>query len=159
MSVYLVRHAKAGERAGWDGPDDLRPLSKRGHGQADALAMLLEPLSIDRVVSSPSVRCRETVEPIAKARRLPVDLADELAEGAARTDSVRLVAKVAHEDTLLCTHGDVLGELLAHWRATGVALDGGGHDGHLPLKKAGTWVLTVEASDVVAGRYLPPPAS
>ena len=37
MTVYLVRHAKAGERGVWDGDDQLRPLSGRGHLQARGL--------------------------------------------------------------------------------------------------------------------------
>ena len=34
VTIYLVRHAKAGERNVWDGDDRLRPLSGRGHLQA-----------------------------------------------------------------------------------------------------------------------------
>jgi len=62
--MYLVRHAKAGSRSAWSGPDDLRPLTKTGRRQADALGDLLAERRVTRVVSSPSVRCRQTVEPL-----------------------------------------------------------------------------------------------
>ena len=38
MTVYLVRHAKAGSRKGWSGDDEHRPLSKAGRAQARAPA-------------------------------------------------------------------------------------------------------------------------
>ncbi|MCM3523284.1 transcription-repair coupling factor, partial [Curtobacterium sp. P97] len=40
-TLVLVRHASAGERADFDGPDDLRPLDGRGRAQADRLAQVL----------------------------------------------------------------------------------------------------------------------
>ena len=39
--LYLVRHAKAGERRLWDGDDLDRPLSPKGWKQADLLATRL----------------------------------------------------------------------------------------------------------------------
>ena len=35
MTILLVRHARAGSRKDWDGPDEKRPLSKKGRRQAD----------------------------------------------------------------------------------------------------------------------------
>ena len=42
MIVYLVRHARAGHRAQWDGNDTLRPLDERGRRQAELLVDQLE---------------------------------------------------------------------------------------------------------------------
>ncbi len=39
--IYLVRHAKAGERRVWDGDDEARPLSKLGWKQSEAIAKRL----------------------------------------------------------------------------------------------------------------------
>ena len=39
LMLYLVRHAKAGSRHDFHGNDRLRPLSKAGHRQAEALAL------------------------------------------------------------------------------------------------------------------------
>ena len=72
MTIYLVRHAKAGDRAAWTGDDTLRPLSGRGHAQARGLLDVLADARFQRVVSSPYVRCMETVVPIAAARNMPV---------------------------------------------------------------------------------------
>ena len=49
--LYLVRHAKAGDRAAWKGDDRLRPLSKEGRRQADSLARLLARLTTGELVS------------------------------------------------------------------------------------------------------------
>jgi 8-oxo-(d)GTP phosphatase len=57
VTVYLNRHAKAGDRDSWADDDRLRPLSGRGHLQARALADLLGDATFDRILSSPFVRC------------------------------------------------------------------------------------------------------
>ncbi len=152
MTVYLVRHAKAGSRSGFDGPDDLRPLLKAGRRQAEALVALLETAAVTRVVSSPYVRCRQTVEPLAQSLRLPVDLSDALAEGALVGEVLRLVEKVSDEQTVLCSHGDVIGALLDHLRSGGIRVHG-----HA-FEKGSTWALEVEAGSVVRAGYLAPPA-
>ena len=51
--LYLVRHAKAGDRTAWKGDDRLRPLSKEGRRQADSLARKLARLTTGQIVSSP----------------------------------------------------------------------------------------------------------
>jgi 8-oxo-(d)GTP phosphatase len=78
MTVYLVRHAKAGDREAWEGDDDLRPLSKPGRRQAAGLVDLLRPAGIRRLVSSPAVRCVQTLEPLGEALGLAVELDDAL---------------------------------------------------------------------------------
>lgn len=153
MTIYVVRHGKAGDRSLWDGPDDLRPLSKSGRKQAERLVEQLADAPIDRIVTSPNVRCRQSVEPLAEQRRLPVDLADELAEGTPLREALLLIQKVAHENTVLCTHGDVVGDLLHHLDRKGVPLGD-----VVKLEKGSTWVLDVQDGEIVAARYLPPPS-
>ena len=82
MIVYLVRHASAGHRASWDGEDRLRPLDERGARQADGIVELLARREFKRIVSSPAVRCVDTVVPLAHARGLAVEHSEALAEGA-----------------------------------------------------------------------------
>ena len=93
--VYLVRHAKAGERRVWDGDDLERPLSKAGWKQAHALGKRLQKKGATELVSSPYLRCMQTLEPLATCpRRLPV-LADErLLEGAGFEGALELLAEV-----------------------------------------------------------------
>ncbi len=152
MTLYLVRHGRAGDRSKWEGPDDLRPLSKVGRRQAQGLVDELTDVPIERIVTSPYVRCRQSVEPLAEQRRLPVDLADALAEGAPLADALRLVDKVTPEHALLCTHGDVLGDLLGHLEARGIPLGD-----VVKLEKGSFWEFDVADDEIVAGRYHPPP--
>ena len=79
--VYVIRHAEAGDRKRWAGPDEARPLSDGGRRQAEHLAELFADQPFVQLVSSPFLRCVQTLEPLADARGLPIDLRDELAEG------------------------------------------------------------------------------
>jgi phosphohistidine phosphatase SixA len=152
-----VRHAKAGSRSSWDGADEERPLSKAGRRQAAALAKLLRDEPIGRVVSSSYVRCRETVEPLAERLGRRVEDADGLVEGAPLSEALRLLDKVSDNPTVLCTHGDVIGDLLHHFAGQGVRLDAGDDaaPSELRFPKGSTWVLDVEEGQVVRGAYLP----
>ena len=117
MTSVLVRHASAGDRHDWEGDDRLRPLDARGRRQADALVELLRPLEIRRVVSSPYVRCVETVEPLAAALGLPVEQDQRLAEGTGRA----ALELLREQGVVGCTHGDVVEELLGHGLKKGAA--------------------------------------
>ena len=144
MAVLLVRHAKAGDRDRWEAPDHLRPLTTKGQGQAEGLVDALAGFQIARIVSSPYLRCTQTVDPLAAARGLTVERSDDLAEGAgdAAIDLVRkLLGDAAH--TVLCTHGDVVEEVL----------DDLGVDRASWTKKGATWAL-----EPGRARPLAPPA-
>jgi 8-oxo-dGTP diphosphatase len=113
VAVLLVRHAKAGNREKWEGPDDLRPLTKKGEAQAEALVADLAGFDVVRVLSSPYLRCSQTVAPLAAARGLAVEPSDDLAEGEGGA-GIALVRSLLDEPgfTALCTHGDVVEEVL-----------------------------------------------
>ena len=130
--ILLVRHAKAGDREKWDAPDDLRPLTAKGEAQAQALVDLLAGYEIDRVLSSPYLRCTQTVAPLAAARGLAVEPCDDLAEGEGEA-GVALAHGLLGEPryTVLCSHGDVVEEVLD---ALGVRRDD-------YTRKGATWVL------------------
>jgi 8-oxo-dGTP diphosphatase len=155
VTIYLLRHARAGRRSTWRAEDDLRPLTKVGRRQAEAVVDLLWGADIRRIVSSPYVRCRQSVEPLAAQLRLPVDLADALAEGAPLHEILRLVEKVADEDTLLCTHGDVVEALLVHLRDEGVKIRR--RNGRPLMEKGSVWELETERGTVVRATYHKPP--
>lgn len=72
MTLYIVRHAKAGKRSEWHGPDELRPLSDKGWEQAQAIADKLVELKPSALISSPAVRCMQTLEPLSKATKIEV---------------------------------------------------------------------------------------
>ncbi|MGO9872435.1 MAG: phosphoglycerate mutase family protein [Acidimicrobiia bacterium] len=153
MTVYLIRHAKAGDRDTWRDDDRLRPLSGRGHRQARLLVDLLHDATFDRVLSSPFVRCMETVVPIAGVRGLPVEPVEALAEGARLDDALALVRKHSIPGAILCMHGDVMPMLLDHFASAGIDM---AHSRQWP--KGCTWVLdTDNTGEVVRAQYLPPP--
>ncbi|HEX5616164.1 MAG TPA: phosphoglycerate mutase family protein [Acidimicrobiia bacterium] len=150
--IFLLRHAKAGDRSQWSGDDRLRPLSRAGHAQAFALVDQLASTPFERIVSSPYVRCMETVVPLAGARGVAIEPSDALAEGAPLHEALALMGKHMEHGAVLCTHGDIVPMVLSHLAANGVAVD---PDPRWP--KGSTWVLETTGADIVAARYLPPP--
>jgi len=111
-AVVLIRHASAGDREHWSGDDRERPLDERGWRQAEELVRSLASYEIERIVSSPAARCVQTVEPLARELRIEIEERDELAEGASRDESLAFVEEVRGAGVALCTHGDVVHELL-----------------------------------------------
>jgi 8-oxo-dGTP diphosphatase len=151
MTVYLVRHARAGSRGRWKGDDALRPLSKVGRAQADGIAEEMGSTPIDLVLSSPYVRCVGTVEPLAAKLGVGVETTDALAEGSRLPQALKLFEKVQDRDVVLCTHGDVMQDLLDHFGRHGLKL----RDHR--MEKGSVWVFDVEDGKVRRARYVPPP--
>ena len=151
--VHLVRHAKAKNREEWTEPDDLRPLTKRGRRQAEALAERIAGDAPERIVSSPFVRCTQTVEPLASALDLPIETTELLAEGADGAQALELLVSLAPAGPLVCcTHGDVLYDVVRVVSGRGVRLDG-----PLDVPVASTWILEVDDERVVAGTFVDRP--
>jgi phosphohistidine phosphatase SixA len=146
---YLVRHAKAGSRERWTRPDRERPLTEPGRIQAAALARVLAPTTRS-VVSSPYVRCVETVAPLAEAVGLRVAEDDRLAEGADPSWAMGRLASVP--GSVLCTHGDVMASIVTTLADARVSMTGG-----MQWAKGATWAFTIAGGRIVGGRYLPPP--
>jgi len=111
MIVFLTRHASAGDSESWVGDDRLRPLDERGKRQAEALVSQLEGRELGRIVSSPYLRCVETVIPLATARGLEVERDEALAEGAGPGPALALF-RSATVPLLASVHGDLCESLL-----------------------------------------------
>jgi broad specificity phosphatase PhoE len=152
-ALLVVRHGRAGSRRRWEGPDVERPLSGRGQKQALALVDQLQPYAPKRILTSPFVRCVQTVEPLAREVGLAVETTDALAEGASPGTVSALVADVRGSTAVLCTHGDVIGVLLDVL----VGADGIDLPDELPCAKGSTWVLDEHAGRYAGARYLAPP--
>jgi phosphohistidine phosphatase SixA len=60
---------------------------------------------VTRVLSSPADRCVQTVEPLATARHLDIEVRDELGEERQAYDGVALVRALMGEPVALCVHG------------------------------------------------------
>jgi 2,3-bisphosphoglycerate-dependent phosphoglycerate mutase len=82
LDVLLVRHAAAIPTGtdGWEEADDERPLTEEGLQAAEHLADELEPWVLTDVYSSPYARARQTVEPVARRRGLPIQVLPDLRE-------------------------------------------------------------------------------
>jgi 8-oxo-dGTP diphosphatase len=149
---YVVRHAKSGSRSHWSGDDRLRPLSKKGQKQAEALVSILEPFPISAIFSSPFLRCVQTVQPLAKAYKLPLKQTPALGEGKGLGGAMEIMGDPKLKRSVLCTHGDIVWELVEELVKRKVVKAGeGGFD------KGATWVVEVEDGSFVRARYIPAP--
>jgi 8-oxo-dGTP diphosphatase len=151
MPIYLVRHAQAGERHDTD-DDHLRPLTDAGRNQAAHLAERFAAIPVPRVVSSPFVRCVQTVAPVAAAHQLPVERSETLAEGSAFASVIDLLVTVA-DHTVLCSHGDVIPDTVAALVRRGMDIVG-----PEDWRKGSTWVLERNGDTFAhASVWAPPP--
>ena len=135
MALYLVRHAKAGSRRDWPGDDRDRPLTESGKAQADALGERLQQIHPARLVSSPFVRCVQTLEPLAARAGLTVETDDTLGEGAEPAEVVKLLMTVP-DRTVMCSHGDVVPDVIGALERRGMVIDGEPNWG-----KGAVWVI------------------
>jgi broad specificity phosphatase PhoE len=104
------------------------------------------------VISSPYLRCRQTVEPLAAKFDLTVETDDALAEERG-TAAMRLVRSVATETVVLCTHGDIIPEILV-----ALADEDRVDLGPRPKQAKGSvWVLESDNGRFHRAQYLPPP--
>lgn len=151
-TFYFVRHAKAGSRSHWNGDDRRRPLSQKGIKQAEALIEVFAKFDISGIHSSPYLRCMQTVEPLAEARKLEVETETGLAEGHGLVLANEFFKDPNRDGAVLCTHGDIVWELVEDLTKRHV----------LPafrddFDKGSTWVVEVKAGVPVKAWYIPAP--
>jgi 8-oxo-dGTP diphosphatase len=149
--LYLVRHAKAGSRHDWVGDDLVRPLSKAGRKQADALAASLRAAGATELYSSPYVRCVQTLEPLGAAIGVPVVVDARLTEGDDFSGAVELLA-TARDGAVLCSHGDLIPATIAALERRGCVIIG-----EPDWRKATVWVIQREDGDCVSANVWGPP--
>jgi phosphohistidine phosphatase SixA/8-oxo-dGTP pyrophosphatase MutT (NUDIX family) len=158
VTVHLVRHAKAGDRASWTEPDHLRPLDKAGRRQAEAIADELDALAAQplvKLMSSPYLRCLQTLEPLGTRRDLAIETSDALAESADPRAAMALLAEEARAGSLAAsTHGDILMIGVEALLGRGLRLRGEA----VAFKKGCRWELTVVDGAYARARYQPPPS-
>ncbi len=148
----LVRHAHAYARKEWSGTDRLRPLSANGLRQAEGLIAVFGNFARpQRVVSSPYLRCVQTVGPLAQANHIEVEQDEDLSEGQV-SNAVSLIRALAKDNVAVCTHGDVIAEILVTL-ADEDMLDLGPNPRQA---KGSVWALDGEGGLFSSARYLPP---
>ncbi|MFN8075484.1 MAG: histidine phosphatase family protein [Kineosporiaceae bacterium] len=115
--LVVARHAHARPRDAWSDADAKRPLVRRGRREAAGLVELLQCWRPERVVSSPWLRCRETLTPYVERTGVSVRWKAGLTEAGHERDPGKArahVRKLLERDqvSLLCTHRPVLASVV-----------------------------------------------
>ncbi len=150
--LYLVRHAKAGERRAWRGDDVDRPLSKKGWKQSEMLGKRIAGLSPNALLTSPYVRCVQTLEPLAKRTGLDIGIDQRLCEDEPVEPVLELIAELG-DGSVMCSHGDVIPAAILALQHSGTKL-------RTPTdwRKASVWVLKRDKrGHIVHATVWPPP--
>lgn len=117
FAVILLRHAQAHDPAKFKGPDQKRPLTVRGLEQARRAAPTMAAFGPKKLVSSVSLRCAETIAPLAELLGKDVTFVKEISQHAFVDDHPSVRALIGSrirkgKTTVVCSHGPVLPELL-----------------------------------------------
>jgi 8-oxo-dGTP diphosphatase len=137
VPLVLVRHGSAGSRSEWSGDDALRPLDAVGAAQAANLATALPAYRPELLMSSPSLRCVQTLEPYGGEIRLEPLLSEESQDPKKTPALVRDIAVPA----AVCSHGKVLPGLIHALSGKDVHLRKGAF---AVLHRVGEQVVSVE---------------
>jgi 8-oxo-dGTP pyrophosphatase MutT (NUDIX family)/phosphohistidine phosphatase SixA len=150
--LVLVRHAKAGRRADWPGSDLLRPLDGVGRAQAKALVALISAFAPVRIVAANPLRCIQTVEPLASALGIAVEVAPALSDESFARDAHAPVSSVSAligtgQDAVVCSQGEAIPGIITALAATKVRKSA--------TAKGAAWVLGCRDGAVVSADYYP----
>lgn len=137
FTLEIFIHVDAVGRGEWTGAPDDRPLTDLGHKQAERMAQILTVDPIDALVSSPALRCRESLQPLAAATGLDIEvvpgfrdthgyrapdgwgkdgpdpLGGAFSAGSAYAAFSDLQQRYASGRVVLCSYGDIVPALLA----------------------------------------------
>jgi 8-oxo-(d)GTP phosphatase len=116
--LAIIRHARAQGRSSWSGDDRLRPLDPGGLQRAAAIAPVLAAYGIKRLVSSPSVRCTDTLRPFAALLGVSLRTKDGLSEEGYAADPTRAARHLQRlvergAPAAVCSHGPLVPDLIA----------------------------------------------
>ena len=155
---FLVRHADAGDKRRWADEDDQRPLSPRGRSQADAIGHYIAGSGASRLLSSPFLRCVQTLVPITRRVGLPVATRTELGVGASAEAVLALLERPEVEGAVLCTHGETFNALSLEWERSGrVDVVAPGRASSIAgTPKGGIWVVEDYTSSSARALFIPP---
>lgn len=150
--LYVVRHAKAGERRLWDGDDIERPLSKKGWKQSQLLAERLAKLDPTALFSSPYIRCVQTLEPLGAAIGTDITVDDRLCEDEPFEPVLDMLRDIPG-GSVLSTHGDIIPTTMQALTRRGMKMNT-----RPDWRKSAVWVLKRnKKGDIVHATVWPPP--
>jgi 8-oxo-dGTP diphosphatase len=151
-TLWLLRHATGGNRSKWEGDDMVRPLTKKGKRQSEAIAKSLRSAGIERIISSPYDRCIQTVHPLSKATGAKIEVHEALAEDPDLDATYALIHDLAGANAVLCTHGDVIPAAVNRLMWLGLTLDS-----RFYCSKGSIWEIRIDLGKFTTGHYIPPP--
>lgn len=151
-TLFMLRHAAAGDRTKWDGIDAVRPITKKGRRQSAALAKNLKDRGIEKIYTSPYTRCVQTVEPLAEAIGAKVIEHDSLAEGPDIDGAYGLCDELVGYNAVLCSHGDVIPAVINRMMWAGLTLDS-----RFYCSKGSIWEVNLDGGRFANATYIPPP--
>jgi 8-oxo-dGTP pyrophosphatase MutT (NUDIX family)/phosphohistidine phosphatase SixA len=115
VALVVLRHGVARSRTAWRSDDRERPLLQAGKLQARRLVPVLAAYDVRHIISSSSVRCRQTVAPYAEITGRKIEETQWLSEEDATKKKVHGVVDAAVDEAVedkhgvaLCSHRKVL---------------------------------------------------
>jgi hypothetical protein len=149
--TFLVRHADAGDKRSWDGPDEERPPVTRrvppSRGARDAhggLSGRSDSVQPDRAMPA-------DLQPLARDRLLPIEPVAALSVDGGLTEILQLFWDRRLRNAVLGTHGESISRLFVQLAARGLVTS---EPLHWP--KGSTWLLHRTDRRGVHARYLSP---
>ena len=151
--LILLRHARAGKRSAWQGDDTQRPLDSNGRLQAERLAVELACFAPQYIYSADPRRCVQTVEPLAAALDLHVQVepafGDEFfVDAPGGTHTALLALAKPGRVSVICSQGLTVPALVDRLGPGMEASD---------TRKGAWWVLTLVDADVVTADHYDAP--
>jgi broad specificity phosphatase PhoE len=140
FTLEIFIHLEAADRNEWKGAPDDRPLTDVGRKQGERIAEELSAQPVDALVSSPALRCRESLEALAAKTGLSIEvvpgfkdtsgykapegwgnadrtgpdpLGGAQSAGSAYAALSELVERFPDRRVVLCSYGDIVPALLA----------------------------------------------
>ena len=148
MAIYLVRHAHAGSRESSNSHDRYRQLSDKGRKRAKAIAVLLENVNFEAILSSPATRCLQTVEPLAEGRDLDIIEHEDLWEDADTRDVMKVLDAHTKGNVVVSSHGNLIPVIVEQLGRNGATIRGRG------CEKGSIWVLDHDGTRFSAATYI-----
>ncbi len=125
-------------------------MSKNGWRQAEAIADHLAARGASTLLTSPYVRCRQTLEPLARLLDVAIVPDERLAEEQPFAPVIDLLATVP-DGTVLCSHGDVIPETIAALQRRGCEIQG-----PVDWRKGTVWTIDRHDGELAVARVWRP---
>ena len=116
--LIITRHGKATAHDQWDGLDSLRPLVAQGMQQARDIAGGLAAFGPDAIMSSPAIRCLQTIAPLSYKLGMEIRESGKISQDKWTSEGDRVVDFVSARlrkavPVVMCSHGPVIPQIVS----------------------------------------------